>query len=137
MPADEEKVKIREGLKRELSAAFNKVAGKVVKMDDLIANFDNLAGNNLGLFERGVASSKMREMAANLPAKPGVFVGEGSSFVSTEFLKQGIIKAVDDGKLDGLEDVAKRATVTTVQAVEKSPDQTAKVQAGQLKPKAP
>jgi hypothetical protein len=135
--ADEEKVKVREGLKRDLSAAFNKVASKVVKMDDLIVNFDNLAGNNLGLIERGIASSKMRELASNLPAAPGVYVGEGSSFVSTDFLKKGMIQAVDLGKLDGWEDAAKRAAVTTVQAVEKSPDQTAKVQTGQIKPKAP
>lgn len=137
MPGDEEKVKVREGLKRELSAAFNKVAGKVVAINDLVDNFDNLAGNNLGFFERGVASGKMHELAGNLPAQPGVFVGQGSSFVSTEFLKQGMIKAVDEGKVDGLEDVAKRAALTTIQAVEKSPDQTDRVKTGQIKPKSP
>lgn len=134
---DEDKVAKREGLKRELSAAFNGVAGRVVNINDLVTNFDNLAGNNLGFFERGVVTNKMHELAGNLPAKHGVYVGEGSAFVSTEFLKQGMIQAVDQGALDGKEGVAKRAALTTVQAVEQSPDQAAKVRAGQIKPKTP
>jgi hypothetical protein len=134
---DNDLVQKREGLKRKLSVEFNKVSGRVVKMDDLVNNFDNLAGNNLGFFERGVASGKMRELAANLPASQGVYSGGGSNFVSAEFLKNGILDAIDKGKLDGLEDAGRRAGITTVQAVEKSTDHSGSVASGQIKPKAP
>ncbi|MEZ0223348.1 MAG: hypothetical protein ACAH83_02255 [Alphaproteobacteria bacterium] len=137
MAEDLEKKAIRDGLKRTLAAEFNRVSGRVVKIDDLVQNFDNLSGSTLGFFERGVATGKMRELAVNLPAAPGVYSGGGSNFVSAEFLKNGIMDAIDKGKLDGLEDVGKRAGVTTVQAVAKSVDHSGSVASGQIKPKTP
>ncbi|TAL39415.1 MAG: hypothetical protein EPN97_02650 [Alphaproteobacteria bacterium] len=137
MAEDVEKKAVREGLKRTLSTEFNRVSGRVVMIDDLVSNFDNLAGNNLGLFERGIASGKIRELAANLPASQGVYSSGGSNFVSAEFLKNGIMDAIDKGKLDGLEDAGRRAGITTVQAVEKSADHSGSVASGRIKPKSP
>lgn len=134
---DNDKKQKREGLKQKLSIEFNKVSGRVVKMDDLVSNFDNLAGNNLGPIERSVLGGKMRELAEKLPAAPGVYSGAGSNFVSAEFLKDGMIKAIDAGQLDGYEDVGRRGAITTVQAVEKSVDHSGSVASGRIKPKTP
>lgn len=143
MPDDAEKAQRRAALKRDLIHTFNRVAAKVVKIDELVENFDNLAGEHMGFFERQVAKSKMGDLRKkDPPAKPGVYVepgpdGKEVGYVSTQFLKDGVMWAVDNGKMDGHEDSARRAAYTTVKAIEKSNDQTARVQSGEIKPKAP
>lgn len=130
MPGD------HEGLKRQLTAIFNQVsASKVVQVNEVVNNFDNLAGNNFGLFERGPVTNKVHGLVTRIPAVPGVFVDNTSTYVTPEFLKQGMLKAVDRGDVDGHEDVAIRMAQTAVQAVERSTDQTPRVNAGQIKPK--
>ena len=130
MPTD------REGLKRELAGIFNQVsAKKVVQVNEVVTNFDNLAGNNFGFLEIGTVTNKVHGLVKNIPAKEGVFVDGTSTYVTPEFLKQGMLLAVDRGDVDGHEDVAKRMAQTAVQAVERSADQTAKVKSGQIKPK--
>lgn len=132
MPGD------REGLKRELATIFNKVsASKVVQVNEVVTNFDNLAGSNFGMFERGPVTNKVHSLVSKVPAAPGVFVDNTSTYVTPEFLKQGMLQAVDRGDVDGHEDVARRMALTAVEAVERSTDQTAKVKTGQIKPKAP
>jgi hypothetical protein len=132
MPGD------REGLKRDLSAIFNQVAAnKVVQVNEVVNNFDNLAGSNFGFLERGPVTNKVHSLVSKIPAQPGVYVDNASTYVTPEFLKQGMLKAVDRGDVDGHEEVAKRMAVTAVQAVERSADQSAKVKTGQIKPKTP
>jgi hypothetical protein len=143
MPDDTEKVQRRASLKRDLMETFNRVAAKVVKIDELVENFDNLAGENMGFFERQVAKHKMGELQKKEPPpKPGVYVEPGPDgrevgYVSTQFLKDGVMWAVDNGKMDGHEDSARRAAYTTVKAIERSADQTPRVQSGEIKPKKP
>jgi hypothetical protein len=125
-----------ETLKRELAAIFNQVSPrKVVQVNEVVANFDNLTGSNFGLFERGPVKDKVHAMVHKVPAAPGVFVDNTSTYVTPEFLKQGMLQAVDRGDTDGHEDVAKRMAQTAVQAVQRSTDQTPRVNAGLIKPK--
>jgi hypothetical protein len=126
----------REKLKRELSEIFSQAAArKVVRVNDVVANFDNLAGDNFNFLEIGRVKSKVHEMVNQVPAAPGVFVDSTSTYVTPEFLRKGMLDAVDRGDVDGYEGVAKRMATTAVQAVDRSPDQTQKVKAGLIQPK--
>jgi hypothetical protein len=133
----------REQLARKIGEEFNKVSKKVVRVRQLADNFDNVAGENLGLLESFVAKRKMRELAdKDPPAKPGVFVepgpdGKEIGYVNTQFLKDTAVWLAKNGYMDGYEDTAVRSAAATVKAVEKSEDQTEKVKKGQIKPKAP
>lgn len=132
MPTD------REGLKRELTGIFNKAAaGKVVQVNEVVSNFDNLAGNNFNFLELGPVTQKVHGLVTKVSASPGVFVDNTSTYVTPEFLKQGMLQAVDRGDVDGHEDVARRMAITAVEAVDRSTDQTARVKAGLIKPKTP
>ena len=127
----------REELKRELSGIFNRAAPRVVQVNEVVNNFDNLAGSNFNFLEIGKVKDKVHGMVNQIPAGNGVFVEGASTYVTPEFLKQGMLQAVDRGDVDGYEDVAKRMARTAVQAVERSTDQTERVRAGLIKPKTP
>ena len=128
-------------LKGIISNEFNRVAPKVVKVDDLIQAFDNLAGNNLGLLERSAVRGKVQEMVQQDVRGTGVFQEPGPDgkpvmYVNSTFVKQTMIRAVDSGKLpEGYNDTVRRVSLTAAQAIEKCEDHSEKARAGLIKPK--
>ncbi|MEZ0260014.1 MAG: hypothetical protein ACAH80_03340 [Alphaproteobacteria bacterium] len=143
MPDDKpSKAEKRETLKASLLTEFNRVAPKVVKVTDLLQAFDDLAGNNLNWLERVYAKHKLNQQLKSGLRGEGVFEGADDQgkpavYVDSTFLKTQMVAGIDRGDANGHEESARKVGVTAVQALERVPDQTAKVATGQIKPKTP
>lgn len=149
MADDEKEAKKREELERKraelkatLKAEFNRVAPqpKVVKVNDVIKAFDELAGENLGFFERLYAKHKIGQLKDNLHGQ-GVYEetdsnGKKVMYVDSTFLQHRVVDGIDKGEVPaGREESARKAGFTAIQALDKVPDQTVKVTTGVVKPK--
>ena len=138
----EETAKKRAELKATLMAEFNRVASqpKVVKVNDVIKAFDDLAGENLSFFEGLYAKHKIGQLKNDLHGQ-GVYEetdakGKKVTYVDSTFLQHRVVDGIDKGEVPaGREESARKAGFTAIQALQKVEDQTVKVTTGTLKPK--
>ncbi len=151
--SDEEKKRQREEVKGRLQQAFNSVAdGKIVKISEFVANFERLDDKHFltasrwnplrlkqGIVEK-MAEDKMRELAARTPpAERGIYTavenGKEQTYVTAEWMKRRMISGIASGRADEHLVEAEQAGMATVDAISASPDHSAGVRSGQIKPK--
>lgn len=134
----------REALKGKLLGEFNKVAPKVMKVNDLADNFEKDDNKYFRWYQKPkelIIEHFMRGLLNKVPAEAGVYEGVENgktiTYVSSDFLKNRLIKAIDEGKADSYLDDAEKAGLAAVDAVRDTQDQSDRVRSGQLKPKQP
>lgn len=140
--ADDIKEK-REALKKKLLGAFNSVAPKVMRVDQLVANFETADDKYFKWYEKPtelLAEHKMRNrLQRDIPAEGGVFVGvengKPETYVSSEYLRRHLISGIDSGRADSDLNDAEKIGLAAVDAVRATPDQSARVRTGEIKPK--
>lgn len=138
----EELAQKRAELKSTLMAEFNRVAPqpKIVKVNDVIKAFDDLAGENLSFFERVYAKYKIGQLRDDLHGQ-GVYEetdekGKKVTYVDSTFLQHRVVDGIDKGEVPaGREESARKAGFTAIQALDKVADQSVKVTTGVVKPK--
>jgi hypothetical protein len=136
----------RQEIKGRLLGAFNKVAPKVMKVDDLVRNFERDDGRYFKWYETPqelILEHMIHNMMGkrDVPAERGVYTsvenGKTVNYVSSEFLRRHLISAIDSGRADEFLGDIEKAGFAAVDAVRDSPDQTPRVRSGELKPKTP
>ncbi|MEZ0223349.1 MAG: hypothetical protein ACAH83_02260, partial [Alphaproteobacteria bacterium] len=100
----EELAQKRAELKSTLMAEFNRVAPqpKIVKVNDVIKAFDDLAGENLSFFERVYAKYKIGQLRDDLHGQ-GVYEetdekGKKVTYVDSTFLQHRVVDGIDKGE---------------------------------------
>jgi hypothetical protein len=155
MPSEEEKKRKRDELKGRLLSAFNKVSDdKVVKINEFVASFAreddkhfitasrwNPARIKQALVE-SMAEEQMRKLAARKPpAQEGIYTalenGKPQTYVTAAWMKRRVIGAIESGRADDRMTEVEQAGYATVDAIATSPDHSAGVKSGQLKPTKP
>lgn len=127
-------------LKATLSSAFSHAGSKIVKVDDLMNNFDQMS-SQFGFLGNLENKYELSELAKNgLPAVDGLYIkpdasGKPVAYVSSQFVEKTLVNGVDAGLADGHEDLAKRTGAIMVEAIQKSPDQSAAIKVATPKPK--
>ena len=133
----------REALKGKLLAKFNEVAPKVMKVDDLANNFEKDDDKYFRWYQKPkelIAEYELRKLLKkDIPAEEGVFTsienGKTVTYVSSDFLRRHMIKAIDEGKADSHLDDVEKVGYAAVDAVRDTADQSARVKSGQIRPK--
>jgi hypothetical protein len=134
----------REALKNRLVGAFNQVAPKVMKVDDLVNNFEREDDKYFRWYQKPkemVLEHMIRNMMGkrDVPAERGVYTavenGHTVNYVSSDFLRRHMINTITSGRADNYLDDIEKAGLAAVDAVRDSPDQSARVKSGEIKPK--
>ena len=143
MPPQDDIHQKREALKKKLLGAFNSVAPKTMKVRDLANNFETADDKYFRWYQKPtelLAEHMMsNRLKQDIPAERGVYVGvengRPETYVSSEYLRRHLINGIDSGRADDHLEDAEKIGLAAVDAVRETPDQSARVRTGEIKPK--